>query len=73
MKTIALLICSNIFMNLAWYAHLKFRKTALVVAILASWGIALFEYILLRGAGAKAIYRDPADLLEHYDQCPIAI
>ena len=45
MKTIVLLILSNIFMNLAWYAHLKFRNTALFVAILASWGIALFEYI----------------------------
>ena len=44
MKTILLLLCSNIFMTLAWYGHLKFRNSPLVVAILASWGIALFEY-----------------------------
>ena len=42
-----LLICSNIFMTFAWYAHLRnLRARPLVVAILVSWGIALFEYIL---------------------------
>jgi uncharacterized protein (DUF486 family) len=42
-----LLICSNIFMTFAWYAHLRdLRARPLVVAILASWGIALFEYML---------------------------
>jgi uncharacterized protein (DUF486 family) len=42
-----LLICSNIFMTFAWYAHLKdLRAKPLIVAILASWGIALFEYML---------------------------
>jgi uncharacterized protein len=45
MKTIVLLILSNIFMNLAWYGHLKFKDSALWAAILVSWGIALFEYI----------------------------
>ena len=45
MKTILLLTISNIFMNLAWYGHLKFKQSALWIAILASWGIALFEYI----------------------------
>ena len=44
MKTILLLICSNIFMTMAWYGHLKFKNTPLIVAILASWGIALLEY-----------------------------
>lgn len=44
MKTILLLLCSNIFMTIAWYGHLKFRSSPLIVAILASWGIALFEY-----------------------------
>lgn len=43
MKTIVLLTLSNIFMNLAWYAHLKFRNSALFIAILASWGIALLN------------------------------
>jgi hypothetical protein len=44
MKTILLLICSNIFMTMAWYGHLKYRNTPLILAILASWGIALLEY-----------------------------
>jgi uncharacterized protein (DUF486 family) len=44
MKTILLLICSYTFMTMAWYGHLKFRQTPLVLAILASWGIALAEY-----------------------------
>ena len=44
MRTILLLLCSNIFMTFAWYGHLKFRNSPLIVAILASWGIALFEY-----------------------------
>lgn len=46
--TIGLLIVSNIFMTFAWYGHLKHLKTsALYVAILVSWGIALFEYMLM--------------------------
>ena len=44
---ILLLIGSNIFMTFAWYAHLKnMSHRPLVVAILSSWGIALFEYML---------------------------
>jgi uncharacterized protein len=43
---IALLVGSNIFMTFAWYGHLKFRGSPLWLAILASWGIALFEYCL---------------------------
>ena len=48
--TIGLLCMSNIFMTLAWYGHLKFKEMSwfaglpLVVVILLSWGIALFEY-----------------------------
>ncbi|MBN2587376.1 MAG: DMT family protein [Candidatus Fermentibacteraceae bacterium] len=45
--TILLLICSNIFMTFAWYAHLKELSGKLwIVAVLVSWGIALFEYLL---------------------------
>ena len=45
--TIGLLVCSNIFMTFAWYAHLRDMRTRpLIVAILASWGIAFFEYVL---------------------------
>lgn len=47
MRTILLLIASNIFMTFAWYGHLKFKETALWKVILISWGIALFEYILM--------------------------
>ncbi|MGB8457122.1 MAG: DMT family protein [Candidatus Acidiferrum sp.] len=44
MRTILLLIISNIFMTFAWYGHLKFRSTALWKVIVISWGIAFFEY-----------------------------
>ena len=50
MKTVLLLVCSNIFMTLAWYGHLKFRfleGKALIWVILVSWGIAFFEYCLM--------------------------
>ena len=45
--TAALLICSNVFMTFAWYAHLKhLRARPLMIAVAASWGIAFFEYLL---------------------------
>ena len=44
MRTILLLTLSNIFMTFAWYGHLRFKDRALWVVILASWGIAFFEY-----------------------------
>jgi uncharacterized protein (DUF486 family) len=44
--TIGLLICSNVFMTFAWYAHLKeLNNRVWIVAALVSWGIALFEYL----------------------------
>ncbi|MBL8020554.1 MAG: DMT family protein [Leptospirales bacterium] len=46
MATVVLLVLSNIFMTFAWYGHLKFKGSPLWVAILASWGIAFFEYCL---------------------------
>jgi len=47
LRTAGLLILSNLFMTFAWYAHLKNLNTrAWYVAALASWGIALFEYLL---------------------------
>ncbi len=46
MKTITLLIFSNIFMTVAWYWHLKATNVPLWKVILISWGIALFEYCL---------------------------
>ena len=47
MKTVLLLIVSNLFMTLAWYGHLKFMPGArwpMFAVILASWGVAFFEY-----------------------------
>ena len=44
---IALLTCSNLFMTVAWYGHLKFKNKPIFLVILASWGIAFFEYILM--------------------------
>jgi uncharacterized protein len=45
MPTILLLFVSNVFMTFAWYGHLKdMRSKPLWIAILASWGIAFFEY-----------------------------
>lgn len=41
---IVLLIISNVFMTFAWYGHLKHKQSALWIVILASWGIAFFEY-----------------------------
>ena len=44
MRTILLLTCSNVFMTFAWYGHLKYKSSPLWLAIVASWGIAFFEY-----------------------------
>ncbi len=43
---VLLLTCSNVFMTFAWYGHLKFKSKPLLIVILASWGIAFFEYCL---------------------------
>ncbi|MGH8253603.1 MAG: DMT family protein [Steroidobacteraceae bacterium] len=45
-RTIALLVISNVFMTFAWYAHLRnLAQRPWLIAALASWGIALFEYL----------------------------
>ena len=47
LRTVVLLAASNVFMTFAWYAHLKnLNQKPWYVAALASWGIALFEYLL---------------------------
>jgi len=43
---ILMLIASNVFMTFAWYGHLKFKSTPLLIAIVVSWGIAFVEYCL---------------------------
>ena len=46
-QTVLLLSASNVFMTLAWYAHLKeMSHKPWILAALVSWGIALFEYLL---------------------------
>ena len=46
MFTVLLLVCSNAFMTMAWYGHLKFKAAPLLAAIFVSWLIALPEYML---------------------------
>jgi uncharacterized protein len=46
-QTVSLLIASNLFMTVAWYAHLKeLSAKPWYIAALLSWGVALFEYLL---------------------------
>lgn len=56
--TVVLLVFSNVFMTYAWYYHLKQKSWPLVVAVLASWGMAFFEYTL----------QVPANRLGHVSQ-----
>jgi uncharacterized protein (DUF486 family) len=44
---VALLTTSNVFMTFAWYGHLKYKSMPLWTVIVASWGIAFFEYLLM--------------------------
>jgi uncharacterized protein len=47
LTSISLLLCSNVFMTFAWYAHLKeLNHKPWIIAALFSWGVALFEYLL---------------------------
>ena len=47
LRTVGLLVLSNVFMTFAWYAHLRnLGGRPWIIAALASWGIALFEYLL---------------------------
>lgn len=46
MKTVLMLIASNIFMTIAWYGHLRFKDAPLFKVVLISWMIAFFEYCL---------------------------
>lgn len=44
MRTVLLLLVSNVFMTFAWYGHLRFKGAPLWIAIVGSWLIAFFEY-----------------------------
>ncbi|WP_430419334.1 DMT family protein [Phenylobacterium sp.] len=60
---ILMLVASNVFMTFAWYGHLKVEKGPLWIIVLASWGIAFFEYWLAVPANriGRAVY-SPAEL-----------
>ena len=61
---ILLLCASNIFMTFAWYGHLKYRSSPLWIVILASWGIAFFEYMLMVPANRWGSYSYTATQLK---------
>ena len=69
MKTIILLIISNIFMTVAWYGHLKDTRRPLIVAILLSWAIALFEYIFQVPANRAGYGRFTLTQLKIMQEC----
>ena len=60
---IIMLICSNVFMTIAWYGHLKYKAVPLVTVVLVSWGIAFVEYCFAVPANriGSAVYA-PAEL-----------
>ena len=60
---VVLLVCSNLFMTIAWYGHLKFKSVPLMTVILVSWGIAFVEYCFAVPANriGSAVY-SPAEL-----------
>lgn len=60
---VLLLVCSNLFMTIAWYGHLKFKSVPLITVVLVSWGIAFVEYCFAVPANrlGSAVY-SPAEL-----------
>jgi uncharacterized protein (DUF486 family) len=69
LSTILLLLASNVFMTVAWYGHLRFRGKPLVIVILASWGIAFFEYCLQVPANRLGYGRFSAYQLKVIQEC----
>lgn len=69
--TVLLLVCSNTFMTIAWYGHLKFNGSnngsplPLFLVILASWGVAFFEYCFQVPANRLGFRRERRPLLAH--------
>jgi uncharacterized protein (DUF486 family) len=58
---VLLLLGANVFMTVAWYGHLKFEDRPLWLVVIASWGIAFFEYWLQVPANrwGHAVYSAP--------------
>ena len=73
-STILLLTASNVFMTFAWYGHLKFKDQPLWIVVLASWGIAFFEYWLAVPANryGSEVY-SPAQLKGIQEICTLVI
>lgn len=69
MKTVGLLIISNIFMTIAWYGHLKYKSKPLLLTILVSWGITLFEYIFQVPANRLGAERFTLTQLKIMQEC----
>jgi uncharacterized protein (DUF486 family) len=71
---ILLLIVSNVFMTFAWYGHLKVEHRPLWLIVLASWGVAFFEYCLAVPANrmGRAVY-DPAMLKAMQEVITLAV
>ena len=69
LKTVVLLIISNVFMTLAWYGHLKYKSKPLVLMILASWSIALLEYIFQVPANRIGSQRFTVTQLKIMQEC----
>jgi len=61
-QTAGLLLVSNVFMTFAWYGHLKYSKSPLFLAIMASWGLAFVEYC----------FQVPANRIGYTNQIPTA-
>jgi uncharacterized protein (DUF486 family) len=71
---ILLLIASNVFMTFAWYGHLKVDRGPLWVIVMASWGIAFFEYWLAVPANriGRQVY-EPAELKAMQEVITLAV
>ena len=71
---ILLLIASNVFMTFAWYGHLKDEHRPIWLLILASWGIAFFEYCLAVPANriGRGVY-DPMELKAMQEVITLAV
>ncbi|HQT52237.1 MAG: DMT family protein [Phenylobacterium sp.] len=71
---ILLLIASNVFMTFAWYGHLKVEHRPIWLLILASWGIAFFEYCLAVPANriGRGVY-DPMELKAMQEVITLAV
>ncbi|WP_312166746.1 DMT family protein [Phenylobacterium sp.] len=71
---ILLLVASNIFMTFAWYGHLKVEHRPIWLLVLASWGIAFFEYCLAVPANriGREVY-SPAELKTMQEVITLAV